>query len=87
MPPNWSRAQTDEFNSDLIGYITHLAEVLVYLVTGLVDCLERRPRKFKLPPWLKADIRAIFGQADYVRALHHGRPAKLIAQPLKHRFD
>ena len=85
MRPARGRAKTDEAHADPVGDVLHVAQVVVHLVTGLVDGFQRRARQFQLATGFEADIGAVLGQADEIAALDQRVPAMPVAQPLQHR--
>ncbi len=48
MGPMRRHAQTDKARANLVGHALHVPQVLVHLITGLVDGIERSPRQFQL---------------------------------------
>ena len=85
--PDRRRAQPDEARADLVGDLLDLAQVLVHLVAGLVDGLQRCAGQFQLPARLQAHIGTVLDQSDDVATLFHRRPSEAVAQPLQHGAD
>ena len=56
MSPDRRCTKPDKADTNSISYVFNFFEVDIHLVTGLVDGVQRRTRKFKLPPGLKAHI-------------------------------
>jgi hypothetical protein len=85
--PDGGGAQADEAGADAVGDGFNLGEMLVNLVAGFVDGLERRAGEFQLAAGLEADVGAALLQADQMPALHDRRPAEAVAQPFEHGAD
>jgi hypothetical protein len=84
VPPDRGGAQTDEPHADPVRDLAHLAQVLVHLVTGLVDRLERGARQLQLPAGFEADIRAVLFQPDDVVALEDRATSRTVLQSFQH---
>src|SRR5690606_19504108 len=80
-------AEADEPRTDPVGDRLHLAEMLVHLVTGLVDRLQRRAGKLQLPTRFQAHVGAVLREPDDVALLQHRLPAVALRQPVKHGLD
>ena len=83
MRPMWRGPKPDEANTNFVGNLFDVGEMLVHFVTGLMDRLERRAREFQLPTRLQRDIGAVLGQTNQLAALFQRVPATPIAQPFQ----
>ena len=85
MGPDRGCPQTDEADTDLVGHVLDLAQVLVHLVAGFVDCLDGGTGQFQLSARFKTDIRAILDQTDQLAAFFDRGPAMGVAQACEDR--
>ena len=80
-------AEADETRPDRVGHLAHLAQMLVHLVAGLVDGLERGAGELELAAGLEADIRPVLDETDQVARLLDRLPAEALGQPGEHGAD
>ncbi len=68
-------AQARQADAQLVGDLSHLAQMFVNLLAGLMQGFQRRARQFHLPARLQGDRPAAFvKQGDHVSLLEHRRP-------------
>ncbi len=87
MRPDGRGPKADEPDANLVRDILDLAQVVVHLVTGLVNGFQRRARQFQRPARFKADVCAILCQADQMPAFLDRGPAVAVAQPFQNGAD
>jgi hypothetical protein len=71
----------------ILSAISHLGQMLVHLVAGLVDGFQGRAGQFQLAARFKADIGAVALQPDDLVLLEAPGPAEALLQAFQHRLD